>query len=111
MRDVTLNLINKIDRTIDADNGDDNVGQVDIWTLFKSFSLDVLGETAFGTSFDMINDNAHFIPKAINDEMRNGAISAYYPLLSKIFLKGGGKMNPKINEVKKKNALYIFIIY
>ncbi|GAA5798604.1 cytochrome P450 [Helicostylum pulchrum] len=98
MHNVTLNLINKIDRTIASNHGEDNVGQIDIWTLFKSFSLDVLGETAFGTSFDMINDNAHFIPKAINDEMRNGAISAYYPLLSKIFLKGGGKMNPKINE-------------
>lgn len=99
MHKVTLNMMNKIDETISENHDENDVGHIDIWTLLKSFALDVIGETAFGTSFNMIDDNKHFIPKAINDEMRAGAISAMYPILAKIFLKDGGKMNPKITDV------------
>lgn len=101
VHNVAQALVEKIDKDIVQDHDGNSFGQVDIWTLLKCFALDVIGETAFGSSFNMIEDNSHFVPKAINDEMRAGAISAMYPILSKIFLKDGGKMNPKLTDVRK----------
>ncbi|KAI7890607.1 cytochrome P450 [Mucor mucedo] len=97
---VANSLIEKIDGDIAEKHDTDNFGQVDIWTLFKCYALDVIGETAFGSSFNMIEDNSHFIPQAINDELRESAISAMFPFL-KIFLKNGGRTNPKITDFLK----------
>lgn len=111
MRKVAENLVSKIDKDIDkSDNSEYTV--IDIWTLLQCFALDIIGETAFGTSFNMIEDNNHFVPAAINEEMRAGAISALYPFLSKFILKEGGKMNSKLTKVehiqRTKYRLLIF---
>lgn len=95
---VANSLVEKIDSVIAEKSEADGYGQVDMWTLLKCYALDVIGETAFGDSFNMIEDNNHFIPEAINDELKESAISAMFPLF-KIFLKNGGRTNPKITEV------------
>ncbi|CAO3652710.1 unnamed protein product [Mucor hiemalis] len=97
MRKVAENLVSKIDKEIDKANNGEYV-EIDIWTLLQCFALDIIGETAFGTSFNMIEDNSHFVPAAINEEMRAGAISALYPFLSKFILKEGGKMNSELTK-------------
>lgn len=95
---VANSLLEKITQDIAEKHDADNFGQVDIWTLLKCYGLDVIGETAFGSSFNMIEDNSHFIPKAMNDELRDSAISAMFPILSKFILKDGGRTNPKITK-------------
>jgi hypothetical protein len=105
MAKVTESLILKIDKEIEKDHDENNWGQVDIWTLMQCLALDVIGETAFGSSFNMIEDSSHFVPQAVNEEMREAAISALFPILSKIFLKNGGRINPKLTEVKTTKSM------
>lgn len=100
MASCTETLLKKIDREIESTKDADNYGTIDIWSLVQRLALDVIGETAFGQTFHMVEDNTHFVPKAIAGEMRSSAISAMYPLLSKLFLKNGGKTDPQLTEVR-----------
>lgn len=102
MHKVTESLITKIDQDIKDDHDSGNWGKVDIWTLMQCLALDVIGEAAFGQSFNMVQDNSHFVPHAINEEMKEAAISALYPILSKFILKNGGRINPKLRKVSQK---------
>jgi hypothetical protein len=99
MHQVTESFIKKIDKDIAKEHNEKNYGQVDIWTLMQCLALDVIGETAFGSSFNMIEDNSHFIPHAITEDMMEGAIASMYPILSKFILKNGGRINPKLSVV------------
>ncbi|CAO0800979.1 unnamed protein product [Mucor circinelloides] len=98
MTTVTESLIHKIDSEIAQDHDDLNYGTVDIWSLVQRLALDVIGETAFGQTFNMVEDNKHFVPSAISQEMKSSAISVLYPTLSKFILPNGGKTNPKLQE-------------
>lgn len=66
MTTVTESLIHKIDSEIAQDHDDLNYGTVDIWSLVQRLALDVIGETAFGQTFNMVEDNKHFVPSAIS---------------------------------------------
>ncbi|KAI7905070.1 cytochrome P450 [Cokeromyces recurvatus] len=98
MISVTHSLINRINEEIDKEHDKDNYGIIDIWSLVQCLALDVIGETAFGESFNMIENNSHFVPAAIVEEMKLSAISVMYPLLSKLFLKKSRMINPKLTE-------------
>jgi hypothetical protein len=100
MAECTETLLKKIDKEIDSTKDMNNYGTIDIWSLVQRLALDVIGETAFGQTFHMVENNNHFVPKAIAGEMFNSAISTMYPLLSRLFLKNGGKTDPELEKVK-----------
>lgn len=66
MTTVTESLVHKIDSEIAQDHDNLNYGTVDIWNLVQCLALDVIGETAFGQTFNMVEDNKHFVPSAIS---------------------------------------------
>jgi hypothetical protein len=99
MATVTESLIKKVDNEITKEHDDNNYGTVDIWKLMQCLALDVIGETAFGQTFNMIENNSHFVPVAISEDMRTTAISVTYPILSKLFIKDSDKTNPKLTKV------------
>lgn len=108
MHKVTESLVAKIDKEIAKDHDQNNYGKVDIWNLMQCLALDVIGETAFGSTFNMIEDNSHFVPKAISEEMIESAISSMYPILSKFMLKNGGKVNPELQQVRNEREWLFF---
>ncbi|KAI8346368.1 cytochrome P450 [Choanephora cucurbitarum] len=98
MTSVTHSLIKKVDKEIQADRDAEGYGAVDIWSLMQRLALDVIGETAFGQTFNMIEDPTHFVPEAISKELRASSITALYPWLSKFLIKKGDLNNPKLQE-------------
>lgn len=100
MAKVAESLVYKIDSEIALHGDKDNYASVDIWGLAQRLALDVIGETAFGQTFNMVENNDHFVPAAITDGMRATAISVLYPLLAKLFLKNGGEPDPQLKEVR-----------
>ncbi|KAI8641354.1 cytochrome P450 [Parasitella parasitica] len=98
MTTVTESLVHKIDSDIANDHDELNYGTVDIWNLVQRLALDVIGETAFGQTFHMVEDNSHFVPSAIGQEMKSSAISVMYPILSKFILPNGGKTDPRLQK-------------
>jgi hypothetical protein len=67
MHKVTESLIYKIDSDIAKNSDELNYGTVDIWGLAQRLALDVIGETAFGQTFNMVENNDHFVPTAISE--------------------------------------------
>ncbi|KAI9473437.1 MAG: cytochrome P450 [Benjaminiella poitrasii] len=98
MTSVAKSLVCKIDEEIEKEHDEFNYGIIDIWSLMQRLTLDVIGETAFGETFHMIENNSHFVPAAITQEMRRSAISIMYPILSKIFMKNAGQTDPKLTK-------------
>jgi hypothetical protein len=101
MTSVTQTLLDKIGRDIQATKDQDGYGTVDIWILMQCLALDVIGETAFGKTFEMIEHNNHFIPGAITQEMKAAAFKSMFPMLQKIFYPSASKPNPKLQNVSK----------
>ncbi|KAI8875596.1 cytochrome P450 [Backusella circina FSU 941] len=93
MTSVTESLLEKIDKEIE-----NNSETVDIWNLYQCLALDIIGETAFGQSFRMIENNSHYITKAIGKELREFAIVHTFPILSKLFLKNASRFDPKLEK-------------
>ncbi|CAO0790909.1 unnamed protein product [Mucor circinelloides] len=98
MAKVAESLVYKIDSEIALNSDKDRYAKVDIWGLAQRLALDVIGETAFGQTFNMVENNDHFVPGAITNEMRETAVSVLYPLLAKIFLKNGGGPDPELRK-------------
>lgn len=112
MAQCTNSLINKIDQDIEYTKDNDGYGTVDIWGLFQRLALDVIGETAFGKSFDMIENNNHPIPGAIAAGMRNSTIRLMFPLLSRFLIKGEDpdKIIKVVSSNNKKKKWSVFIV-
>lgn len=72
MHNTLENLVNKIDDTIKASpNGKE--APFDIWKGLQCYSLDIVGDTMFGQTFDMIKNESHPVPDCIAGEMRFAA--------------------------------------
>lgn len=68
--DKTLqSFIQKIDKDIKATRNQDGYGNVDLWVLFQCLALDIIGETAFGETFHMIENNNHPVPGSIGKSL------------------------------------------
>ncbi|KAI8336564.1 cytochrome P450 [Chlamydoabsidia padenii] len=101
MHDVLETLMNKIDGAVT--NGKDGAGVVNLWKLFQHTALDIIGTTAFGQSFDMINKESHPVPDSIAEEMRWSSWVVSHPYLTKILTLGRGvKSNPVILDFMTK---------
>ncbi|CAO3590494.1 unnamed protein product [Absidia cylindrospora] len=85
MDSCTEAFINRIDKDIESSkDGSDGFGTVDIWMLLGSLALDIIGSTAFGQSFNMVESNDHFIPIAITRGMRFAPKLVLYPFLGQL---------------------------
>lgn len=94
MHSVTQSFLKRIDQEIAKTRDADGYGVVDMWVLFQCLALDIIGETAFGQTFNMIENNDHFVPRTITSGMKVAqyvSISIYiyvgsFLLLNYIFL-------------------------
>ena len=66
---TTENFIKRIDGDIQKTKRNDGYGKVDVWILLQYLALDIIGETAFGKTFHMLEGNDHIVPAAISIEM------------------------------------------
>ncbi|KAI8882446.1 cytochrome P450 [Backusella circina FSU 941] len=102
MTSVTQTLLDKIGRDIQATQDQEGYGVTDIWVLMQCLALDVIGETAFGKTFEMIEHNNHFVPGAITHEMKAAAFRAMFPMIQRIFYPSASKTNPKLEGFLKE---------
>ncbi|KAG0359463.1 hypothetical protein BG005_000767 [Podila minutissima] len=56
-------------------------GQINICSFMNRLSLDIIGETAFGESFQMIKDDSHPIPHQMAKTLRRSMQQAFNPWL------------------------------
>jgi hypothetical protein len=117
MLNCTKTYVHQIDKDISLTKDNNGYGTVDIWSLVQRLAVDVIGETAFGHSFQTVENKSHFIPDAIAEMMRTSAIKAGLPLLSKILLintEDKYAIIKKVNFKKKKLGLicmYVLILF
>ncbi|KAI8879798.1 cytochrome P450 [Backusella circina FSU 941] len=97
MISVTESLIKKIGKQIENTKNDD-FATIDIWNLYQCLALDVIGETAFGQTFEMVENNSHFITKAIAKEMEGSAVNSISPLFAKLFMQDATRINPELEQ-------------
>lgn len=101
MTQCTGSLVNRIDHDIEVTKDREGYGTVDVWSLCQRLALDVIGETAFGKSFDMVQNNDHPIPDAIAAGMRNSTLRLMFPLLSRFMIKKGEDPDKIIKGVRE----------
>ncbi|KAI9498282.1 cytochrome P450 [Zychaea mexicana] len=94
-------FIERIDSDIEATltSEEDGYGQVDIWKLLAYLALDIIGETAFGQTFHMLETNDHMVPRTITTNLQLAASLAARPytvMLKSMFSLG------KLVESNKK---------
>ncbi|KAI8882441.1 cytochrome P450 [Backusella circina FSU 941] len=70
MTTVTCSLMDQIIFDLEKTKDAEGYGTVDLWSLSQRFSLDVIGETGFGQTFDMLKNNNHVIPNSIKKELK-----------------------------------------
>ncbi|KAL9547326.1 hypothetical protein MBANPS3_006220 [Mucor bainieri] len=98
MEGVLKCMIDQVQKDIQSTADEDGYGTVDLWRIMSSTALDIIGETAFGETFHMLEDGTHFLPKLVKLWMKIAAYVSAYPSFFKLFHKGP---NPKvINFVK-----------
>jgi cytochrome P450 len=107
MASVTCSLVDQIAIDIEKSKDTEGYGTVDLWSLMQRFALDIIGETAFGQTFDMIKNNSHFVPGAIKKELKVKVFSALFPFLTRVFLPASRKSHPYIHSVKYINLLSV----
>lgn len=111
MQTCVKTFINQIDKEIESTKDSDGYGTVDIWNLLQRLALDVLGETSFGKSFDMVENNNHIIPGAISQALRRNAIRALMPFASYFLLLNTKNPQPIIRKVNSQSVGQILIFY
>jgi len=93
-------LLQKIHDTI-ISNGSEKPARINIYQWIQATAIDVIGETAFGGSFNVLEKGDHPLPKKIFEELRMRIIRASFPLLrpflpqdaytEKVSMKGRGR--------------------
>ncbi|RCH84152.1 hypothetical protein CU098_004663 [Rhizopus stolonifer] len=78
---VIQSLIDQLDQEIQSTEDKDGFGTVDVWKQIQYLSLDIIGETAFGQSFNMVHGQSHFVASAILKKMRVASVIIAYPFL------------------------------
>lgn len=74
-------MVARIDNDISKTHNADGYGTVDMWLIFQYLALDIIGETAFGETFNMLEKNDHPVPRTITQNMKTGS---YVSILSSI---------------------------
>lgn len=67
------NFIDRIDRDVAKTQGDEaavnGFGIVDLWYVIHCMGLDIIGETAFGQTFHLLEESNHFVPRTIQSNL------------------------------------------
>ncbi|KAI9323899.1 cytochrome P450 [Dichotomocladium elegans] len=100
MIELTEALMKQIDKNIESTHGLDGYGVVDIWKLLQHYALDIIGETAFGKTFNMLEEGDHFIPRTVSMESEAGNYFMQKIVLDR--LDGG-------DNARRKDILQIMI--
>ncbi|KAI9209887.1 cytochrome P450 [Polychytrium aggregatum] len=81
MMNCLNNAISYVDQkwAKETSNNPDEFSVLDIWQLPNRFALDVIGETAFGQTFHMIENGAHPLPLAIGRNLRHLSFRFLFP--------------------------------
>lgn len=66
-------MVTRIDNDIAKTHNADGYGTVDMWLIFQYLALDIIGETAFGETFNMLEKSDHPVPRAITKNMQTGS--------------------------------------
>ncbi|KFH65621.1 hypothetical protein MVEG_09097 [Podila verticillata NRRL 6337] len=86
MQDCTRVLISKLDEVLAAPDSVPQAtvlpkGQVNICSFLNRLSLDIIGETAFGQTFQMVLHNDHPVPKLLAKSLKRSQLQSFNPLL------------------------------
>ncbi|CAO3619566.1 unnamed protein product [Cunninghamella echinulata] len=94
----TEQFINKINKQINETKDEESYGTVDIWNLLACLALDIIGEVAYNESFNLINDNDHFIPTSITRGMRLSSLFIVYPFIGNLIKLFGLNRDPQFEK-------------
>ncbi|KAI8144334.1 cytochrome P450 [Fennellomyces sp. T-0311] len=86
MLSTAESFVRRIDRDIEATQDQNGYGLVDIWILLRHLALDIIGETAFGKTFHMLENDDHLVPRTVKQNMEKTSFLMTHPILGKIFL-------------------------
>lgn len=103
MKGVSKSMIDQVQKDIQSTIDEEGYGTVDLWRIMSCTALDIIGETAFGETFHMLEDGTHPIPKLVMLRMKIAAYVSAYPSFFRIFIKGP---NPKIMNVRLHVDVY-----
>ncbi|KAI8144337.1 cytochrome P450 [Fennellomyces sp. T-0311] len=79
-------FIRRIDSDIEKTKDENGYGVVDIWILLQYLALDIIGETAFGKTFHMLEGNDHLVPRTISKNMRASSYLVTHPILGALLM-------------------------
>ncbi|ORX46275.1 cytochrome P450 [Hesseltinella vesiculosa] len=99
--DTLLVLMDKLVAQIHAN--EDKPTRIDTWMMWKLMALDIIGATAFGRSFNMIENGTHIVPDIMAAQTKDIAWVANNPNLVwfiKLFIPV--RTDPKIVEFMEK---------
>jgi hypothetical protein len=88
MKYVSTTLVKQVDKEIKFTKDSHGYGTINVWNLMQCLALDVIGETAFGQTFHMVENGTHPVPSIIAFRMKVGAYVMAYPSLAKLVLTG-----------------------
>ncbi|KAI8071386.1 cytochrome P450 [Gongronella butleri] len=101
MHEVMSTMLKRVSSQVDANGG--KATSVDVWHMWQTLALDTIGTTAFGQSFNMIENDSHPVPDCIAREMRLASWAANHPFLVKLLTFGRTiKTNPIILDFMGK---------
>lgn len=109
MRSVSLTLIKQVDKEVNLTKDSDGYGTVDIWRLMQCLALDVIGETAFGQTFHMLEDGTHPFPTLILRRLKIVALAMSYPTIAQMILTGSP--HPRIVNVGDTSFMQNIYLY
>ncbi|KAI9497880.1 cytochrome P450 [Zychaea mexicana] len=109
MLKTTQAFFDRIDRDIAKTSNEQGYGQVDIWILVHYLALDIIGEAAFGKTFNMLEGNDHLVPRTITKNMKmlhylvthpiSGPLKLMLPASSRGILKANSELKEFMKEV------------
>jgi len=103
IKGVSKSMVDQVQKDIQPTIDEEGYGTVDLWRIMSSTALDIIGETAFGETFHMLEDGTHPLPKLVMLRMKLAAYVSAYPSFFKIFIKGP---SPKIMNVRLHVYVY-----
>ncbi|KAF9947321.1 hypothetical protein BGZ65_008911, partial [Modicella reniformis] len=75
-------------------------GQINICSLMNRLSFDIIGETAFGESFRMVQEDNHPVPKQMAKTLKRSMQQAFNPWIRKLVPMDYSFMNFAADRVK-----------
>ncbi|CAG8478606.1 1428_t:CDS:10 [Diversispora eburnea] len=81
IQSVIKSLIKKINVTLDVDSNDSNGTVINLAKLIHECTMDIVGETAFGGSFKMIENGDLPLIRKIFEERRRRSLVSSFPIL------------------------------